>query len=161
MRRKTDLPTGGWRLTGVARACCNAGACESDCSAAEVKARVSTYFDAVVVAGRQSALLDWLKNPLVPGPLAPVDLELHRAGRGRFVVFAWRAGSPRPDAWGEVQALAYDLSLDFSTAVAVHYDDQVSERWAAVAQGGEPLRQFGEADEVWVPYGEDGKLITD
>src|SRR5262249_44738375 len=69
----------------------------------------------------------------------------------------WRAGAARPDAWGEVQALAYDLSLDFDTAVAVHYDDQVSERLAAVARDGDPLRQFGEPDEVWVPDGVSGE----
>jgi hypothetical protein len=122
---------------------------------------VSTYFDAVVVAARQSALIDRLKDPLVPGPLAPLDLELHRVGRGRFVVFGWRAGAARPDAWGEVQALAYDLSFEFDTAVAVHYDDQVSERLAALARDGDPLRQFGEADEVWVPFGEGGELALD
>jgi hypothetical protein len=24
-----------------------------------------------------------------------------------------------------------------------------------------PVRYFGEQDEIWVPYGEDGKLVTD
>ena len=122
---------------------------------------MSYYFDAVVVAARQADLIRWLQHPLVPSPLTPINLDLYRVGRGRFVVFGWRAGARRPEAWGEVQALAYDLSLDFDTAVAVHYDDQVGERWAAVAHNGEPLRQFGDADEVWVPYGENGELVLD
>jgi hypothetical protein len=122
---------------------------------------VSTYFDAVVVAARQSALVDWLKSPIIPGPLAPINLELHRVGEGHFVVFGWRAGAACPDAWGELQALAYGLSLNFGTAVAVHFDDQVSERLAAVAQDGEPFRQFAAVDEVWVPYGENGELVLD
>ena len=121
---------------------------------------MSTYFDAVVVAARQADLIGWLKAPPVPGPLVPLNLDLHRFGRGRFVVFAWRAGAARPDAWAEVQALAYDLSFEFGTAVAVHYDDQVSVRLAAVARDGEPLRQFGVADEVWVPFTADGELVT-
>jgi hypothetical protein len=122
---------------------------------------VSYYFDAVVIAARQDDLIRRLQHPLVPGPLAPINLELHRVGRGRFVVFGWRAGARRPDAWRELQALAYDLSLDFETAVAVHYDDQVGERFAAVAHNGDPLRQFGDPDEVWVPYGENGELVLD
>lgn len=122
---------------------------------------MSYYFEAVVVAARQAELIRWLEHPLVPGPLVPINLELYRVGRGRFIVFGFRAGARRPEAWAELQALAYDLSLDLETAVAVHYDDQVGERWAAVAHNGEPLRQFGDADEVWVPYGENGELVLD
>jgi hypothetical protein len=35
----------------------------------------------------------------------------------------------------------------------------VGRQFAAVAWEGEPLRQFGAVDEVWVPFGDDGELV--
>lgn len=122
---------------------------------------MSTYFDAVAVAARRTDLIDWLEDPLFTRFLTPINLELFQVRGGRFVVFGWRAGAPRPWSWGELQTLAYNLSLEYNTAVAVHYDDQVSERLAVVARNGEPLRRCGKADEVWVPYGENGKVVKD
>src|SRR4051812_36326984 len=55
----------GWTTWGRSR---TRPAGEHYRSAAEV--RVSTYFDAVMVAARESALTDRLEGPLVPGPLA-------------------------------------------------------------------------------------------
>jgi hypothetical protein len=130
-------------------------------SIGESEGRVSNYFDAVVVAAEQADLIDWLEDPLFTRFLTPINLELYQVGQGQFVVFGWRAGAARPAAWGELQNLAYRFSLEYVTAVAVHYDDQVSEMLAVLARGGEPLHLFGEADEVWVPYGEDGELVKD
>jgi hypothetical protein len=127
---------------------------------------VSTYFEAVVVAASRSALVGRLKalwdapGPDEPGPFAPIALKVYRVARGRSVVFGWRAGDRRPCCAREMEDLADELSLAFGTAVTVHYDDQVGVRAAMLSRGGEPVRHFGEADEVWVPYGEDGEVLT-
>jgi hypothetical protein len=125
---------------------------------------VSVYFEAVVVAADQPALirlLEGLPQILDPDPFAPLTLELYQVTDRGFVIFGWRAGARRPEAWQEVEDLADELSLELGPAVAVHYNDQVGVKVAMLSQEGEPVRYFGEQDEVWVPYGEDGKLVTD
>jgi hypothetical protein len=75
---------------------------------------VSDRFEAAIVAARKSALIRLLENLPVQllergvssDPFAPLNLELHVVVRGCFVVFAWRAGRTRPDAWEEVEDLA-------------------------------------------------------
>lgn len=124
---------------------------------------MSVYFEAVVVAVDQPAVVRLLKclSELPDDPFAPITLELHRMSDGGFVLFGWRAGARRPQAAKEIEELADKLSLELGAAVAVHYDDQVGVRIAMLSQGGESVRYFGEADEVWVPYGDGGELITD
>ncbi len=125
---------------------------------------MSVYFEAVVVsADRASVLqrLEGLRQIDEPDPFAPFSLELHQVTDRGFVLFCWRAGARRPLAAQAVEDIADVLSLDLGTAVAVHYDDQARVREATLSQAGEPVRYFGERDEVWVPYGEDGELIVD
>jgi hypothetical protein len=122
------------------------------------------YFEAVVLATNQSALirlLAGLPDLEEPDPFAPITLTLSRVARGRYVVFGWRAGADRPQCAQEMEDLADELTLELGTAVAVHYDDQVGVRAAMLSRDGEPVRYFGEPDEVWVPYGKDGELCTD
>jgi hypothetical protein len=126
-------------------------------------ASVSVYFEAVVVAADQATvvrLLEGLSDP-DDNKLALITLELHRVTDHGFVVFGWRVEARRPEAAELVEDLADELSLALGTAVAVHYDDQVGMKAAMLSRGGEPLRYFGETDEVWVPYGEDGELVID
>ena len=125
---------------------------------------MSYYFEAVVLAGGQSALLRLLKG--LPGleepdPFAPITLKLSRVARGRYVVFGWRAGADRPRCAQEMEDLADELSLTLGQAVAVHYDDQVGVECAMLSRDGEPVRYFHDADEVWVPFGKDGELVMD
>jgi hypothetical protein len=125
---------------------------------------MSMYFEAVVLAANQSALiglLESLQELDEPDPLTPITLKLSRIDQERYVVFGWRAGAARPMCAQEMEHLTGKLSLKFGTAVAVHYDDQVGVRVAMLARDGEPVRHFGEQDEVWVPYGEDGEPCTD
>jgi hypothetical protein len=125
---------------------------------------VSTYFEAVVVAADQAALirlLEGLAGPDEPRPFARITLAVHRVTEHGFVVFGWRAGTQRPQAAQEMEDLADELSLELGTAVAVHYDDQVGLRAAMLSRDGEPVRYFGEEGEVWVPYGAGGKLLLD
>jgi hypothetical protein len=130
---------------------------------------MSVYFEAVVVAADQPALirvldgLSHLFDPDEPDPFAHFNLELYRVTDRGFVVFAWRTGSRRPEAAQEVEDLADELSLELGSAVAVHYNDQVGVKTAMLSQGGEPVRYFGDQDEVWVPYGDgdDEGLVTD
>jgi hypothetical protein len=125
---------------------------------------VSTYFEAVVVAADQPALirlLEGLVEPDEPNPFARISLEVHRVTERGFVVFGWRAGAKRPQAAQEMEGLADEVSLKLGTAVAVHYDNQVGVRAAMLSRDGEPVRCFGEEDEVWVPYGEGGELLLD
>jgi hypothetical protein len=49
----------------------------------------------------------------------------------------------------------------FDHGVAVHYNDQVGVKTAMLSQGGEPVRYFSDKDEIWVPFGEGDKLVTD
>jgi hypothetical protein len=129
---------------------------------------VSVYFEAVVVAADQPALIRVLEglshlfdDSDEPNPFAPINLELYRVTDRGFVVFAWRAGAKRPEAWQEVEDLADELSLELDTAVAVHYNDQLGIKTAMLSQGGEPVRYFGDEDEVWVPFGEGSELVLD
>ena len=125
---------------------------------------MSTYFEAVVVAADQSTLirlLEGLPELDEPGAFAPITLDVHRVTERGLVVFGWRAGASRPQAAQEMEELADELSLELGTAVAVHYDDQVGLRAAMLSRDGEPVRYFGEGDEVWVPYGKGGQLVLD
>jgi hypothetical protein len=130
-------------------------------------AAVSVYFEAVVVAADQSALmrvlegLSQLCEPDESDPLAPISLELYRVTERGFVLFGWRAGAKRPQAAQEVEDLADELSLELGCAVAVHYNDQVGVKTAMLSQDGEPVRYFGDEDEVWVPFGDGDELVTD
>ena len=121
---------------------------------------MSMYFEAVVLAANQSALirlLEGLPELEEPDPFAAITLKVSREARGRYVVFGWRAGAKRPMCAQEMEDLADELTLELGSAVAVHYDDQVGLRAAMLSREGEPVRYFGEPDEVWVPYGEDGE----
>ena len=121
---------------------------------------MSTYFEAVVLATSQAALtrlLAGLPELEEPDPFAPITLTVSRVARGRYVVFGRRAGADRPRCAQAMEDLADELSLELGTAVAVHYDDQVGVRAAMLSRDGEPVRYFGEPDEVWVPYGEAGR----
>jgi hypothetical protein len=125
---------------------------------------MSMYFEAVVLAANQSALirlLEGLPELEEPDPFAAITLKVSREARGRYVVFGWRAGAKRPMCAQEMEDLADELTLELGSAVAVHYDDQVGLRAAMLSREGEPVRYFGEPDEVWVPYGEDGEPRTD
>jgi hypothetical protein len=129
---------------------------------------VSDRFEAAVVAASKSALLKLLEGlptqmmerGLDFDPFAPFTLEAFAAGRGRFIVFAWREGANRPDAWQEIEDLADEFSLAFGTAVAVHYDNMVGVRIGMLTRDGEAERYFGEEDEIWAPYGKNGKPVT-
>lgn len=127
---------------------------------------MSVYFEAVVVAADQAALIRVLEGlpdlfePDEPDLFATITLELYRVTDRGFVVFAWRAGAKRPQAAQEIENLASELSLELGIAVAVHYDDQVGVKTAMLSQGGEPVRYFGDQDEVWVPFGEGDGLVT-
>jgi hypothetical protein len=125
---------------------------------------MSMYFEAVVLATNQSALIRLLAGLAElgePDPFAPITLKLCRVARGRYAVFGWRAGAARPMCAREMEDLADELSLELGTAVAVHWDDQVGVHAAMLSRDGEPVRYFGEPDEVWVPYGEDGEPCAD
>jgi hypothetical protein len=125
---------------------------------------MSMYFEAVVLAARQASvirLLEGLPDLEEPDPFACLNLTVSRVARGRYAVFGWRAGADRPMCAQEIEDLADELTLELGTAVAVHYDDQVGLREPMLSRDGEPVRYFGEADEVWVPYGEGGQLRMD
>jgi hypothetical protein len=119
---------------------------------------VSIHFVAVVVAAEQKALIRLLESLPEPEPFLPFTLELCCAGQDAFVLFGWRAGSRRPDAWEAMGDLADELSLEFGRAVAAHYDGVACLRLAMLSHGGEPVRYYGEADEIWVPYDDAGGL---
>jgi hypothetical protein len=123
---------------------------------------MSSYFEAVVLEADQPALIRWL------GALSwrdayfgPLTLTVSRVGAGRFVVFGWREGAGRPLCGQEMEDLADQLSLEFGKGVAVHYDDQVGLRAATLYIDGDRAAHFGQPDEVWVPYGEDGEPRMD
>jgi hypothetical protein len=124
---------------------------------------VSVYFEAVVVAADESTMVRSLQSlsEQADNLFGPITLELHSVAERGFVIFCSRVGAKRPQAAEEVENLANELSLKFGIAVAVHYDDQVGVRTAMLSQDGEPMRHFGEAEEVWIPYGDNGELVTD
>lgn len=120
---------------------------------------MSNCFEAAVVRAGETALVQFLDDLPVRGLLIPFTLEAFRVGRGQFVIFAWRLGAERPNAREEIDVLADELSRQFGKAVAVHYDDQIGFRTAMLSLDGRTERCFGEPDEVWVPYGDDGNLL--
>ncbi len=125
------------------------------------------YFEAVVVQAPQQPLIQALARLDAPDDrvdeLLPITLKMHQVGHQRYVIFGWRAGQRRPDCAGEVESLAEELSFALAVpTVAVHYDDQCGPlKVALLVRNGEPVCAFGSADEVWVPYGEDGELVLD
>ena len=128
---------------------------------------MSAYFEAVVLRAAWRPLaqaLEALDDPDDPAyELRPVTLRARRVTRQGYVVFGWRAGRRRPECAGEVEDLAEELSARLGVpAVAVHYDDQVGPvKTALLVRDGEPVRYYGPADEVWVPYGPGGRLVLD
>jgi hypothetical protein len=60
-----------------------------------------------------------------------------------------------------VERLAASLSVEYGVTLAVFYDDRCGVSVAILFRDGTPVRDFGEADEVWVPLDEDGDMLTD
>jgi hypothetical protein len=62
--------------------------------------------------------------------------------------------------WEEIDRLAASLSFEFGTSLSVHYDDRGGVKAACLFRHGTAMREFGEADEVWVPMDEDWKPLA-
>src|SRR5947209_3025159 len=105
---------------------------------------MSLIFEAVVVEVEPTAIhdaFDGLKTPLA--------LRLYHAEERGFVILS-RLNPGRLFRWEEVDRLAASLSVEFGTALSVHYDNQGGVRNACLFRHGTAIREFGEADEVWV-----------
>lgn len=122
---------------------------------------MSTHFEAVVLAAQQSALVPLLESLAGQGPLGRISFELFPVADQGWVIFGWRAGAKRPHAADEMEEVAHALSRAFAAAITVHYDDQIGLRLAMLSRNGLLVRHFGEEDEVWVPYADDGELVMD
>jgi hypothetical protein len=112
---------------------------------------MSVVFDAVVLAGETAAVREAFESLRVP-----LALELHQADDRGFVILTRFDEPGRLFEWEEVDRLAASFSVTFGSALSVHYDDRGGVRAAGLFRGGAGVREFGEADEVWVPLDDDG-----
>jgi hypothetical protein len=113
---------------------------------------MSLIFEAVAVESTAiHDAFDRLKTPLA--------LRLYQAEERGFVILS-RLSPGRLFRWEEVDRLAASLSVELGTALSVHYDNRSGVRNACLFRHGTAIREFGEADEVWVPMDEDWKPIT-
>jgi hypothetical protein len=120
---------------------------------------MSTYFEAIILAADRPRLLNALEA--LSESVAAISLELHQVMDRGFVLLGWRAGARRPDAWEEMNELADELSLLFDSSLVLHYDDQCGEKISVLSRQGEPVRGFGDEDEIWVPMDDDGNPNLD
>src|SRR5271165_6730864 len=56
----------------------------------------------------------------------------------------------------EMDRLARTISESISTCLLVRYDSRIGHRSSSLYSSGRLIRNFGEADELFVPLGEDG-----
>jgi hypothetical protein len=61
----------------------------------------------------------------------------------------------------QMEYIASHLSITYSQALLIHYDDRVGYRASVVFEEGVPIRSFGEADEIWVQLDEHGSPLID
>jgi hypothetical protein len=89
-----------------------------------------------------------------------LGLRLVRLGPSMFGIYRV-AG--RPDTFDQpaVEWIAQQVSEDVGQAVALFYDNSCDVEVGVLYAGGRRVREFGEGDAWWVPYGEDGELLLD
>jgi hypothetical protein len=87
-------------------------------------------------------------------------LRLVRLARG---VFGVSRVASRDDVFDQpaVERVAQQVSARIGQAVALFYDNSCCIRVGVLYSRGRRRREFGNGDEWWVPYGEDGELIVD
>jgi hypothetical protein len=116
---------------------------------------MSIIFEAVTLEGDLAAIrdaFDRLKTPLA--------LRLYQSDERGFVILS-QLNPGRLFKWEEVDRLAASLSFEFGTSLSVHYDDRGGVKAACLFRHGTAMREFGEADEVWVPMDEDWKPLAE
>lgn len=117
---------------------------------------MSVVYEAVVWEGDASAVraaFDRLQTALSLRLFQPAD-------RG-FVLVCWLPDDARRHAVDEVNRLAAVLSVDFVSALAVHYDDRCGVKTALLYRAGSAVREYGDSDEVWTPMDEQGYPVAD
>jgi hypothetical protein len=109
---------------------------------------MSLIFEAVALEGESEAIRDAFDR--LDTPLA---LRLYQANERGFVILS-QLQPGRLFRWEEVDQLASSLSVEFGTTLLVRYDDRGGVYAAWQFHSGTAIREFGEADEVWVPVDE-------
>jgi hypothetical protein len=116
---------------------------------------MSVIFEAVVLEGDLPAIREAVDSLRVP-----LDLDLYQADERGFVILT-SLGPGRLFNWEDVDRLAASLSIVFGTTLAVHYDDRGGVTVACLYREGAAVREFADADEVWVPMDDNGNPRED
>src|SRR4051794_6524504 len=117
---------------------------------------MSIVFEAVLLAGDLLEIREAFDSLRVP-----LALDLYQADERGFVMLTRFEEPGRLFKWIEVDRLAASLSLAFGTTLSVHYDDRGGVRVACLFREGATVRDFADADEVWVPMDDDGNPRED
>lgn len=107
------------------------------------------YQAAVVMGGKPE-----VRNALRNFPEGTVELRVR--GRPTVGVVLFPLGASR-GFHEQADELTRQLSRVFGHALLIQYDDRIGLREAIEYRDGEPARQFGPADESWVPLDARGR----
>jgi hypothetical protein len=116
---------------------------------------MSVIFEAVVLEGDLPAIREAFDSLRVP-----LALTLYQADERGFVILTSLAPG-RLFNWEAVDRLAASLSILFGTTLSVHYDDRGGVNVACLFREGAVVKEFADADEVWVPLDDDGNPRED
>lgn len=115
---------------------------------------MSEFYEGIVVQGERTAVrraFDTLRSPLT--------FRLVHLGSSVFGIYRVATRSDRFDMEALLTA-AKHMAGQLDAALAVFYDNRVGVRTTALVDE-RGIREFGEADELWVPLDEDGEPMRD
>jgi hypothetical protein len=93
---------------------------------------------------------------------SPLYLRLVDLRDGLFGILRLPTYHHDPDHWVlPLERVTGELSTRFGSAMLLFYNEKAGTSTGMLYEDGHPTREFGEEDERWVPYGEDGELQTD
>lgn len=119
---------------------------------------MSNVYQGIVLAGDGSVVAQFLNDHP-----SRMSVRLAELAPGLLGVYRSEFASGRLIDWDEAERQARQLSAEFGPALAVFRDNRFGVDLATLFAGGLPVREFGEADEVWVAYNAigDGTLDLD
>jgi hypothetical protein len=117
---------------------------------------MSEVFEGVIVSADESALR-WAFNDLH----SRLALRLTRLSLSIFGIYRFEYTEGRLFDLPELERIAQRLSKGFDSVLVVFYDNRAHAMGSALFSGGQLIREFGEADEIWVGLDEDGTPALD
>ena len=112
---------------------------------------MSAVFEGVVISGDEAEL-----TRAFDGLNSRLPLRLARLTHEILGIYRFEYAEGRLFDLPELERIAQELSKGFGPALVVFYDDRAHAMGSALFAEGALLREFGEADEIWVRLDEEG-----